>query len=281
MVRLLIIGRPARELADDIDASTCEAVAVEAARRPAAGVRHFESTPADLIVVTDDADTDRVQSLADAIRQRPLGKLVPMIAVAPADDTGDRIRQLELVDWHGPDTPTATIVATIEEALETSIRDDQSASGDAATTRQTDDPVAPEAAAPDGSASYLDGDVVLEPVDEPDRPRRLDRDSLFDDDGPAAPDGSDVTADELDRKLETVRHDDYYAILEVRRGAESQSVRDAFHRLYNRYDPDSMRFDLVRDRREAIDEIRDALEDAFAVLGDPELRRRYLDHTTQ
>ena len=94
-------------------------------------------------------------------------------------------------------------------------------------------------------------------------------------------DAGPLMADDIRRKLKAVRHEDYYAILEIRRGAESQTVREAFHRLTALYDPAHLEFEVAHKFQDELDEIRDALEDAFAVLGDPELREPYLKSTVK
>ena len=89
----------------------------------------------------------------------------------------------------------------------------------------------------------------------------------------------EVSEEILLRKLKEVRHEDYFTILEIRRGAEGAVIRQAYQRMIGRYDPDRLDFELVHRHYQALSEIRDALEDAWAVLGDPELRRRYMAHS--
>ncbi len=283
MHRLIIIGRPGDDWARRLRPLVADEVDVESARLPSAGIRSFQQNPADLILIVDDQGGSRVEILANAIRQRPLGQLVPLLLVCPlgeGDGVDDKIAELDLVDWLPPDTPPPSLLDIIEAALDADLRrsvDAQSSTDDV----QGDSTIAEKPdQAPDGSASYFGGDVVLEPIDEPTSHRRIDRGSLFRSPTTRVGDGADaVSAEEIERKLKAVRHDDYYTILEVRRGAESQPVREAFHRLYARFDPDSLPFQLLRQYQDEIAEIRDALEDAFAVLGDPDLRRAYREHT--
>jgi DnaJ-class molecular chaperone len=90
-----------------------------------------------------------------------------------------------------------------------------------------------------------------------------------------------VDQETIKRKLRAVRHEDYYAILELRRGAEGAVVREAFHRLYRRFDSREIDFELAHRFEEELGELRDALEDAWAVLGDSKLRESYLEYTTR
>jgi hypothetical protein len=279
MIRLLIIGRPADEWAQRLRREVGRGLDVDTARLPSAGIRQFESTPADLIIVADDHGGPRVETLARAIRKRPLGELVPLMMICPLPEDGDvarRLRDLDLIGWHPPEAEPADLVSSIEEALH--IEPGELAS----QVESSDQVVAPDHTddGDDGGASYFDGDVVLEPLDEPGTPsRRLKKSAIFRGPTAATDNGDALSPDEITRTLKAVRHEDYYAILRLRRGAETQTVRQAFHRLYERFDPQTMNFELVRRFQDELDEIRDALEDAFAVLGDPDLREVYLQHT--
>ena len=304
MVRLLIIGRPADDWSARLDAHTDDELQVHTERLPAAGVRAFESTPADLIVVAADRRRSRIATLVDAIRQRPLGQLVPLLVISPVPDDGDvreRIERLQLVDWHPPDVDPLTLLEQIGDELDVDLtspagggspgthrsrradRAEQAAGTETTAGRDVDGVASAESTGGDGRASDFDGNIVLERVDRaPDEPESAQRNSIFRGTHSGVDDSdSALTERELKQRLKAVRHDDYYAVLDVRRGAESQTVRQAFSQLYERYDPDSMPFELVREHQDAIDEIRDALEDAFAVLGDPDLRRAYLEHTVK
>ncbi len=272
MVRILIIGTGADSLGAALDGASSAAVQVDTARLPAAGIRQFESTPADAIILTDDRGSTTIETLAEAIRERPLGKLTPLLVVAPAGDKSDeQVQQFGLADWLDVDAAPALIVEQLEQQLDVSI----------ATAPDGDSPapVADETH-PDGSASYFDGGVVLEPVDEPPPGHPTNRTAQ----NPAASQADrfdePLEPAAIERKLKQVRHQDYYAILEVPRGAETQTVREAFAQLYQQFDPDEVPFGILQEHRRDIEEIRDALEDAFAVLADPTLREAYLEHTT-
>lgn len=282
MFRLLIIGRPAAGWAGQLGAVAGDGVEFDTARLPSAGIRQFEATPPDVVLIADAQGGQRVETLVRALQGRPLGELTPLLLLCPLPDEApvdERIETLDVTGWLPPDTAADDVLAEIESALDADLRTtgpdttEADADGDAAA------PVTPEQT-DDGSASYFDGDVVLEPVEEPAVRRRVDRSTIFRNAAPEPSDGA-IDAEALQRKLKAVRHEDYYVILEVRRGAGSQRVREAFHELYARFDPESLDFSLVRQFQDELDEIRDALEDAFAVLGDPDLREAYLQHTVK
>lgn len=296
MIRLLIIGRPADEWAPRLQAAVATALEVDTARLPSAGIRQFEQTPADLIIVADDRGGHRVETLARAIRRRPLGELIPLMMICPRPDAADldkKTETLDLVGWLPPEAEPSAVIAAIEQALDV----DLSTSGPDPDDGSNRHNPSPQATAPDadhdGQASYFDGQIVLEPMDEPSGPRPRSNSprpspskshrSPFRSGSTSATSGSGgdapLNGDEIERTLKAVRHEDYYAILRLRRGAETQQVRQAFHHLFARFDPDTIDFDLVRQFQDELDEIRDAFEDAFAVLGDPDLREQYLHYT--
>ena len=85
-----------------------------------------------------------------------------------------------------------------------------------------------------------------------------------------------VDHDGILEKLRSVRHRDYFAILEVRKGATGREIRAAYARLRQTYDPAGIPAPL-RDRyRAELLEICDAIDDAWSVLSDLTLKRRYL-----
>lgn len=286
LLRLLIIGRPAQEWADALRLVTT-LVEIDTARLPSAGIRQFEETPADLIVIADQKGSPRVETLARAIRNRPLGELTPILMLAPLPPEGsveERLQSLDLLQWLPPETPPEEILLAIEESFDLQLRADSSPPGltESTTSGEQDQaPLPPDKEDYHGRASYFDGALVLEPLDDlGPTTRSVPRSSIFrgttTDTSPGA-----LSAEELKRKLKAVRHEDYYAILELRRGAEGQQVREAFHRLQTRFHPSSLPFELVHKFQDELDEILDAFEDAFAVLGDPDLRGPYLRHTVK
>ena len=288
MIRVLLIGRPSGTWAERLK-DAAPGIEVDAARLPSAGIRQFEETPADLIIIVDDVGGQRVETLVQAIRRRPLGQLVGMMLICPlpAGDVGAREAELDLAAWLPPDVTPMQVLGRISEALDVDSEELRQTLVDPARRAAVATPVAAEERREEESreeasaqAAYFDGQVVLEPIDEPRKPRAMPRSSIFRSSMPPL-DAGPLMADDIRRKLKAVRHEDYYAILEIRRGAESQTVREAFHRLTALYDPAHLEFEVAHKFQDELDEIRDALEDAFAVLGDPELREPYLKSTVK
>ncbi|RVU42605.1 hypothetical protein EA187_15570 [Lujinxingia sediminis] len=288
MIRLLIIGRPGSQWADRLHRLELQDLEIDHERLPSAGIRRFEASPADLIIIADDQGGERVEILAGAIRSRPLGQLVPLILVCPLPDP-ERVQAtcdtLDLVAWLPPETGAETLITRIGSALDVSLRSEPPPTSPAPSEAQThlEPPEQPATPAPTGappsepSRVFRAGGLTLEALDTG-ATRRVDRDQIFPQRDYAHPEAS-VDAEVIRRKLRAVRHEDYYAILEVRRGADTQPIREAFHRLYARFDPRHIDFQIAHAFEDALMEIRDALEDAWAVLGDPTLREPYLRHT--
>ncbi|RAL20175.1 hypothetical protein DL240_18325 [Lujinxingia litoralis] len=283
MIRLLIIGRPGSQWADRLHQLHLSELEIDHERLPSAGIRRFEESPADLIIIADDQGGERVEILAGALRNRPLGQLVPLMLVCPLPDA-ERLQAatdtLDLVGWLPPETSPQALLTRIEAALDVSLSAQPSPSTPHAEPSFA--PEAPDASAPPEPSAppsrvFRSGDLTLEPLD-PGPTHQVDRQSIFPTRDFSYPDAP-VDAELIRRKLKAVRHEDYFAILEVRRGAETQPIREAFHRLYARFDPRNIDFQTAHAFEEALAEIRDALEDAWAVLGDPALREPYLRYT--
>lgn len=288
MIRLLIIGRPGSQWADRLHQLELQDLEIDHERLPSAGIRRFEASPADLIIIADDQGGERVEILAGAIRSRPLGQLVPLILICPLPES-ERVQAttdtLDLVAWLPPETDPETLIARIGAALDVSLtssptqaslapRADQTPVGQVEQPSRSAEPQPPS---PEPARVFRAGELTLEAIDTG-ATRRVDRDQVFPQRDYAHPEAS-VDAEVIRRKLKAVRHEDYYAILEVRRGADTQPIRQAFHRLYARFDARHIDFQTAHAFEDALLEIRDALEDAWAVLGDPALREPYLRHT--
>lgn len=264
MIRLLIIGPQAPKWGEAARGWRYERLEVDEARRPAEGLRGLEATPPDAVVVVEEARPERAATLVDALRERPVGRLIPVIVIGPEGDEGHGADR-----WLGPSTGAQALREVLEEEFGESL----------------DTPLAPEVSAPDGADEGVQ--YVLEELDSPATPsgvgpaRRMTRDGLVT--VPQHLPAVDTQADEerVRRKLKQVRHADYFAILEVRRGSSSQTIREAFHRLWSVFSERELAFEVAHLLADELDEIRDALEDAWAVLGDPSLRRDYLEHTTR
>lgn len=94
---------------------------------------------------------------------------------------------------------------------------------------------------------------------------------------PASPEEVELDAAAVERKLQQVRHESYFAILEVEPQASAAAIRDAFETLKRIYGPERVPDSVARRFGVELGEIRDALEDAWAVLGNETLRGRYAE----
>lgn len=101
--------------------------------------------------------------------------------------------------------------------------------------------------------------------------------------GAGAPPGAEVdapspassTPPDLQAKLAQVRFGDYHSILEVKPGDSAPVIREQHQRLSRLYAPTGWPGPVGAEDIPALDEIGRGIDDARAVLGDPELRARY------
>ncbi len=283
MIRLLIIGRSAADWGAKLSEHAPD-MTVDMARLPAAGIRQLTATPPDAVLVVESSHADRVSTLVGAVRQQPLGALTPIVVLGEGLDPTLDVQAV----LSGTPAPTLVLQA-LEDALELE-QGELTSEAAAITTIETQRPpefdreptqVQPEKAAPQAARIETPKFILEEIVDEPpEGPREIERSDLFG----ARPRGrteSDVDEATVKRMLRSVRHEDYYAILGVHRGAETPAVRDAYYRQIERFDPQSVDVDLAHRHHLELSEIRDALEDAWAVLGDTDLRADYLQSTTR
>ena len=77
-------------------------------------------------------------------------------------------------------------------------------------------------------------------------------------------------------KLKQVRHESYFVILETTPQATRQQVREAYDLVSRRFQPERMTRELAERYHDELAEIRDGLEDAYAVLSDDELRKAFI-----
>lgn len=285
MIRILLIGRVADSWANRL-AAHAHGVEFDVARLPAAGIRQLEQTPPDAVVVFEDGGTDRLFALVDAIKKRPLGALTPVIVVSN-DALSDTQRQaLDVAAWIDLDANEDVLLKALAERLGVEIgelttqeihRPAASTIPPSSSSTQGERQIQPAQTAP---LRVETNDFVIEEIPEDHGPRTLTAQDIF----PqrfSAGNTDELNESELRRKLKSVRHEDYFVILEVPRGAETAGIREAFHRMTGRFDNARIPFDLQHRYHAELAEVRDAFEDAWAVLGDPKLRQDYLEHTTR
>ncbi len=364
MVQVLIIGRDAEGWKRSLQ--TWSGLQVRAVTLPSAGIRTFEQASPDIVIVAEPPGSTRAEPMIQAIRERPLGQLVPLIWVAPAN-AGDA--DVEATSRVAPDVAPQRLVEELERHLEVqlgrepgstagslagestaattttpppgsvagqpggesgSVEVDRSAarrpgeSGERGAARSGDAPAHHSGAGRsqqnrgvDQSAEPVEGrDYVVEPIDDEPPPteqspshqsqttgqvsQRSEPASDTERDSPtdgtfggestvfpvAGPNGgsqmhSGIEATDIERKIQEVRHQDYFAILEIGRDADGGDVRQAYDRLREQYHPDAIDGRLAQSYADDLREIADALTDAVGVLTDDDLRGAYLDATTR
>lgn len=279
MNRILVIGRNAESVVTSLQ-SLVDAE-FDAARLPATGLRQLDATPPDALILADD-DGQRMTALYQAVYERPVGQLTPIFVLAPKpavpmnDAPG-------IVAWMDTNTHASTLARLLERELGVNPQPANPQPVPAlpkpALHMPSLSPPTKPVPTPEKTPAY-----VLEPLDDEEEsltgPVRLRTQELF----PSRLGHSveeDLDASDVRRKLKVVRHEDYFAILEVPRGAETSSIREAFQHQMSRYSQKRIAFEVAHALHAEIEEIRDALEDAWAVLGDSRLRGSYLEQTTR
>lgn len=301
-MRLMLVGRQAKGLSERLSERLSAQVELDVVRLPAEAIRRFDELPPDALLVCDEAGGGKVASLVKAIKNRPLGQLVPLLLVCPQPPTQDEAvalaRELDLHAWLDPEVSASELGRVLAQELEVpyeQIVSEESASkaerGELAQASNAFDAgYLIEPLSDDEEDVEADHSSSLEPLAPSPNPSveaapvpylerhapvaALDRAQLF----PARMQprqAGKVTIDVIRRKLKEARHEDYYTILEVRRGVDGAMVRQAYQLLMSRFDPETLDFELARRFYHELAEIRDAFEDAYAVLGDPTLRASY------
>jgi len=92
----------------------------------------------------------------------------------------------------------------------------------------------------------------------------------------AAVEPATALPDAIARKLRDVRHGSYFDVLEVAPEATRYDLDAAYDRQTARFLPPEVPLDVARDFAAPLAEVREGLEDAFAVLADPALRTAYM-----
>ncbi len=311
MIRVLIIGRTASSWAEELGRVAGAAVELDVARLPSAGIRQLEEMPPDLVIIVDEVGGQRVETLVAAIRNRPIGQLLAILLLCPQPSGAEvleKIGALELAGWLPVDASVREVIREIEQTLDVVLADPGAVGAGVASVQKPEPSAMPpgmEQKAAGVPGPVVTRDYLLEPLGfeppgyeppgyeppgygapgqdfygSPEPEPFAERRSMFPTRASTGFDGG-LDAESVLRKLKEVRHEDYYAVLEIRRGAESQTVREAFYRLYAKFDPQKVDFELSHRYHAEFSEIRDALEDAWAVLGDPDLREPYLAHTVR
>lgn len=218
-------------------------VEVEVVELPAAGVRAMESTPPDLVIIYSTQFLPTIGLLVDGIQSRPLGQLTPIFVLAPKDMEDNFEKKIRC--WESPEISSENLRLLIAQTLGVQI----------------------------GAKST--------PLIQTSSHQGYRIEEISDTRGGSIEIEEELGAEEIRRMLRKVRHEDYFTILGVRRSVGNEQVQVAYSKLSYRFDPTKVEFDLRRSFQEELAEIVDALEDAWAVLGDHVLRETYIESTTR
>ena len=311
MIRLLIIGKDAEQWRQGLGFWEGETLEVDTEALPAGGIRTFAETSPDAVAIAE-PDGSRTEPIIEAIRERPLGQIVPVVVlgervgeadfdVAAAVDSADGAKALvvELEDILEVSLePGARHAQTSSAGIEVS---EPSQEGDL-TQKSTEIPtVRPGQEAPSQNASLADAmdaaggegaqgeggqvehrDYVIEPLEES---APQSHPGIGGPSRQSTPSGLNPAerpaAEDIRRKLKEVRHEDYFVILGLPRTAGADEVREAYRELKARHRPKILPDELADKFEAELEEINDALDDARAVLGDDDLRQAYLSRTTR
>lgn len=244
MTRLLVVGEQAEATANRLSAAAGPGWQLRAVRLPAAALRTLEDWSPDAVLLA--VDQARRGAWIQAIRGRPLGQLVPLVMLGGAAEADDPVVQ------------EAVNVTLSADAAPRRILD--------AAERELDGRHAADQTQPAGPKTQRSG-YSLESVE--------------DDAVSGGPEPPAATEPAVERKLEEVRHSDYFTVLEVDSTADRPAVQRAYRRLKRQFERQRLDDGLLDERSEAIDEIHEALDDALAVLSKDSLRSAYLDARTR
>lgn len=288
------------------------AVEVTVSARPAESVRRFDQESPDAVLLGVGSDPEQAALLLQALRDRPLGVLVPVLLLDLGEASNHALTTPEGAAKAGadrylpPHTPPHLILRAMGELLGVSLRlaglpaDARGVDSAEAPTRRQRPPFAPtvekEPAVPPVShprSEALGGqrpsvgrfEAEREPIPGPEpRPQPYAPQTLHTPSTPPPPrymqprkpPTQEVTAEVIRLKLRQVRHEDYFSILDLRKSAEVHQVEQSYHGLRRRFEPVHVPAPLADRHHAELREICDALEDAFAVLSDPTARDAYL-----
>jgi hypothetical protein len=237
VIQLLLIGRASNEWAIRIRRDGPAGLKTIAERLPTAAIRRIDALAPDAVVVIDSGSFGATSTVVDVIRKRSIGLLTPIFVISSTEGSGGLE---DGVAGHLPLTATVDeLVQAILAQLELDVAD-LSSESDPGTYASTEDS--------EPSHTYV-----------PSIQRRATVNSVV-----------------IKEMLRSVRHEDYFAILGVSRTVDTEFVNEAFYREYHRFDPAEIDFSVAQTHYHELLEIRDAIEDAWAVLGSEALRDAYM-----
>ena len=242
MTRLLVVGEQAEETAGRLSAAAGPGWELRAVRLPAAALRTLEDWSPDAVVLA--VHRARRNAWTEALRDRPLGQLVPMVLLGD-DSTGGSNDEAPRVDrMLATDVPPRAVLDAVEAELA-----ERPSSGSEHT---------------DSSQDIERKGYTLQPLD----------DGAESSGGTVPP---PATEPAVERKLDEVRHSDYFKVLEVDATAERPAIQRAYRRLKRQFARHRLDDALLNEHEDVIDEIHEALDDALAVLSEESLRSAYVN----
>ena len=216
MIRVLIIGRDADDWVSRV-APRLPGAEVEGARLPAGGIRAFERSPADVVVLCGSVTAGRLAAVVKTLRAHSLGGVLPFIAVTD--------EPLDGVDVQLGDDAQDTLVDELFLAV--------------------------------GLQPH-----ELKPAQQDTMPST-----------PKSVYSGVLSAADIEQKQREVRHETYFKVLGVSPHATNSEIAAAFTAQWRRFEAQP----AVGELEEALAEVRDGLEDAYAVLGNDRLRAAYAE----
>jgi hypothetical protein len=285
-------------------------VDVVVAGRPGEAMRRFDAESPDMVILGVGAEPDQAALLLQALRDRPLGALVPVALVdsgrAPhhplttpagaAEAGADR--------YFSAAAPAAMVLRSVGEllgvpiplpglpaeegrrapvSLDLSLAPAEPQSQDEVPTRRVRNPGSldqgREDFPPPPQPHYDPWDP--NPRAAPYQPPALRTPSPDAYSPRAAPPSRhlpepEVNAEVIRLKLRQVRHEDYFSILDLRKGAEVHVIEQSHQLLRRRFEPSRLHPSIADRYHNELREICEALDDAFAVLRDDLARDAYL-----
>ena len=312
MIRLLIIGGDAEQWREELTGWIGESFEVDIEARPAAGIRHFSETSPDAVAVAEPDGSGNLGPVVEAIRERPLGQVVPIVVLGPSRLEDDLPRVADVVGQRaGPGELIRRLESNLDVEIAEEPRHAQSTSDPDIevdrSEREDDGPTYVSTEIPTVQAGQAEPSEMSPRGGRPERREAPDReaegeavdhrdyviepldDGAIGEESAADPAGSSGGADaastpdaaDIRRKLKEVRHEDYFVILDVSRSVGGEGVREAYRGMKAQYRVGNFDIHLAEKFEAELDEINDALDDARAVLGDEQLREAYLDRTTR
>lgn len=274
MLHILIVGSSSEQTETSLRQLSGDRPTFVSETLPTAGLRQFKAEVPDVVIICDD-DRDRADELARAMRGQTGGQFVHFIVQAPPFGDANEGQNF-FYNWMSPHLEPQDLWDEIRNRFEIPDPDSESSpsrpegssepssgsTDNVPATRQQSDEAAVQSTSEAGvekagqrSASAIDPAVDLEI-------ERLNR---------------DVSTSEIENKIEAIRHADYFEILELPRDAGDTDVRQMYEILSGRYSEEAIPAHLEKQYEDELREIRNTLDDAWAVLGDTELRKTYRD----